>query len=440
MRKKLLPFLLLFIAGCLTAFGQTFNKPKLDSLLTALLQNNKAMGTLVLSKDGKVIYQRSTGYESVFGGVNASANTKYRTGSITKMFTGVIIFQLIDEGKLKLDTKLSAYYPQVPNADKITIDMMLHHRTGLHNFTDSAYMTYYKLPKTHEQMLEIFSAQKPDFEPDTKGSYSNTNFVLLGYIAEKITKKTYKDLLDERISKMIGLRNTYYGGRMMARYHEASSFKYTNEWIEDAQTDMSIPGGAGAVVSTPVELTKFIEALFAGKLISPKSLEAMKTLKDKHGAALFQYNFDNKLGYGHNGGIDEFKSTLSYFPDEKLTLAYCSNGMNYNMNNIVLGALSIYFGKPYQIPAFKTINISPEELDKYVGNYVSDQLPLKIAVTKKDGVLMAQATGQSAFPLEAADIDKFSFEPAGVVMEFVPAKKEMTLKQAGKSFLYVKEK
>ncbi|RVT96574.1 class A beta-lactamase-related serine hydrolase [Mucilaginibacter limnophilus] len=440
MRKISLALLVLITAGCFTACGQIFNKSRLDSLLNALEQNNKGMGTLVLSKDGKVIYQKSTGYESVVQGVKASAVTRYRIGSITKMFTAVIVFQLIEEGKLSLDTRLSEYYPQVPNADKITIRLMLNHRSGLHNFTDSAYTTYYTQPKTHEQLVQIFATQTPDFEPDAKASYSNTNFVLLGYIAEKITGKKYSWLLKSRITDKIGLKDTYYGGKVDLKVHEAASYRYAGGWQEEAQTDMSIPGGAGAIVSTPVALTKFIEALFAGKLVSLKSLEVMKTLKDNYGSAMFRYNFDNKLGYGHNGGIDEFKSTLSYFPEEKLTIAYCSNGMNYNMNNIVLGALSIYFGKPFQIPSFKIIEVSAEELSKYVGNYVSDQLPLKISITQKEGVLTAQATGQSAFPLDAADKDKFTFEPAGIVMEFAPEKGEMTLKQNGRSFLYIKEK
>lgn len=439
--KKILSALLLFIAaGCFTACGQTFNKAKLDTLLNALEQNNKGMGTLVLSKNGKVIYQKSTGYESVAGGVKATAATRYRIGSITKMFTTVIVFQLIEAGKLTLDTKLSAYYPQLPNADKITIGLMLNHRSGLHNFTDSAYMAYYTNPKTQQELVSIFASQTPDFEPDAKASYSNTNFVLLGYIAEKITGKKYAALLKSGIINKIGLKDTYYGGKVDPKVHEAASYRYTDGWHEDAQTDMSIPGGAGAIVSTPAALAKFIEALFAGKLVGTKSLEVMKTMKDKYGSGMFQYNFDNKIGYGHNGGIDEFKSTLSYFPEEKLTLAYCSNGISYNMNNIVLGALSIYFGKPYQIPSFKTIEVSAEELAGYVGNYVSDQLPLKINVTQKDGVLFAQATGQSAFPLDAAEKDKFTFEPAGIVMEFAPEKGEMTLKQNGRTFLYVKEK
>ncbi len=288
-------------------------------------------------------------------------------------------------------------------------------------------------------MVAIISKNKPDFEPDEKASYSNSNFVILGYILEKITKKPYATNLKERITSKIGLTDTYYGGKTNIANNESYSYSYTNMWDIEPETDMSIPGGAGAIVSTPVDLTKFIEALFSYKLISKESLSSMKTMTDSYGMGMFQMPFYTRKGFGHNGGIDGFGSTVGYFPDDSLAIAYCSNGQVYGMNDILIGALSTYFNMEYTLPIFSSIQLKSEDLDIYTGIYSSAELQIKITITKSNSTLMAQATGQPAFPLEATAPGIFSFGRAGIVLEFNTASSEMTLKQGGGSFVFKKD-
>jgi D-alanyl-D-alanine carboxypeptidase len=443
MKAKILITILLTGISVGIACSQPFNKVKLDSLLNTLAENNKAMGSLTLSKNGTVIYSKAFGYSLISDKekIPSSNLTKYRIGSITKMFTTTMIFQLVEEGKLKLTETLDTYFPAIPNANKITIDNLLNHRSGIHNFTDDpGYLAMMTEPKTHDELLEIFSKNKADFQPDEKASYSNTNFVLLGYIIEKITKQPYSKNLNDRITSKIGLSNTYYGSKTNLKNNECYSYQYISNWKQQPETDMSIPGGAGAVVSTPSDLTKYIEALFSGKLISENSLNQMKTIRDNYGMGIFQIPFDDKKAFGHNGGIDGFGSNLAYFPEDHLAIAYCTNGMVYPMNDILIGVLSIFFNKDYKIPTFKTITLKSNELDKYLGIYSSPQLPLKITITKENTTLMAQATGQSSFPLEATEKDKFKYDMAGIIIEFNPAKNELTLKQGGGVYLFTKEK
>jgi CubicO group peptidase (beta-lactamase class C family) len=425
------------------AYSQPLNKAKLDSLFNKLAENDKAMGSLTLSKNGTVVYSKAIGYSLISDQEKKASTplTKYRIGSISKMFTTTMIFQLVEEGKIKLTNTLDTYFPTIPNAKKITISNLLNHRSGIHNFTDDpSYTALMTQPKTQSEMLAIFSKNKADFQPNEKASYSNTNFVLLGYIIEKITKQTYSKNLNDRIISRIGLSNTYYGGKTNPKNNESFSYQYTSTWKQQPETDMSIPGGAGAIVSTPTDLTKFIEALFSEKLVSQNSLDQMKTITDNYGMGMFQIPFYDKKGYGHNGGIDGFASNLAFFPEDNLAIAYCTNGQVYPMNDILIGVLSIYFNKEYKIPTFKTIALKSEELDKYLGVYSSTQLPLKITITKDNATLIAQATGQSSFPLEATEKDKFKFDQAGVVMEFNLTKNELTLKQGGGVFVFTKEK
>ena len=91
---------------------------------------------------------------------------------------------------------------------------------------------------------------------------------------------------------------------------------------------MSVPMGAGAMVSTTADLSRFMEALFAGKVVSQASLNQMKTMNDNYGMGLFAFPFDGKTAYGHTGGIDGFTSMVAYFPEEKVTYAYKSKGLN----------------------------------------------------------------------------------------------------------------
>lgn len=185
---------------------------------------------------------------------------------------------------------------------------------------------------------------------------------------------------------------------------------------------MSVPLGAGGVVSTPCDLVKFSDALFGGKLLNKESLELMKTFKGNYGLGLFKFPFYEKTGYGHTGGIDGFSSVFCYFPDGEISYAMTSNGTNYNNNNISIAVLSAFYNKPYEIPVFETYAVKPEDLDKYLGVYSSTQIALKITITKENNTLVAQATGQSSFPLEATDMISLSSKGRGLLWSLIRKK------------------
>lgn len=439
MKTRILATTLLLGLSFGTIFSQSLNKPKLDSLMDVLAEKNRAMGSLTISKNGVVVYNRAIGFSDMSGNekIPATSHTKYRVGSITKMFTATMIFQLIEDGKLSLTTTIDKYFPQLPNAGKITVGNLLNHRSGLHNFTDDpGYSSWMTQPKTQNEMLAIIAKGGVDFQPNEKFSYSNSGYVVLGYIIEKVSKQSYSKNLSSRINSKIGLSNTYVGTKTDIKNNETFSYRFSNGWEQLPETDMSIPAGAGAIVSTPADLVKFIESLFSLKLISSSSLEQIKTMTDGYGMGMFQIPFYEKRAYGHNGGIDGFASNLAYFPEDGLAIAYCTNGQVYPMNNILIGVLSIYFNKPYSIPTF---SLTTEDLNKYLGVYSNTQIPLKITITENAATLFAQATGQSSFPLDATEKDKFKFDPAGIVLEFNPDKKEMTLKQGGEIVVFTKE-
>ncbi len=421
-------------------FAQTFDKTKLDNYFDTLEANNKFMGSVAISENGQIIYTRQIGYADIDNKIKPNDNTKYRIGSISKTFTTVLVFKAIDEGRLKLTDKIDTYFPTIKNANKITISDLLYHRSGIHNFTaNEDYLKWDTEKKSENEMIEIISKGGSDFEPGTKAEYSNSNFVLLSFILQSIYKKDYARLLNEEIIKPTGLKNTYYGKKTNIKDNECYSYSWKGNWVKEAETDMSIPVGAGAVVSTPGDLTKFADALFSGKLVPAKDLDLMETLKDNYGMGLFKVPFYDKFGYGHNGGIDGFTSVMYHFADNDVAIAMTSNGTNFDNNQISIALLSAVYNRPYEIPTFKTFEVTSADLDKYLGVYSSKQIPLKITITKNDKTLIAQATGQPATELEATEKDKFKFDQAGAVFEFNPTDKTMVLKQGGAMFTFSKE-
>ncbi|NHN27432.1 beta-lactamase family protein [Flavobacterium jejuense] len=437
--KKLL--LLTFLYFGITVSAQIQPRlQRIDSLLTYLELNNKFMGSLAIREEDKLVFSKGYGYSDINSKSKANNETKYKIGSITKTFTAVIIMQLVEEKKLKLDTKLSTFYPKVKNADKITIEELLHHRTGIPDYInqDSITSEELKAPDLKEVVFNKITNYDSLFEPDSKFQYSNSNYYLLGGIIEQLTKKSYAENIEKRIIKKIGLKNTLYPTQG-ARITNNESFSYLyngSEWEQAEEWKNDIAYAAGEVVSNPTDLTQFIYALFQGKLVKKTSLEQMTTMKDSYGKALIQFPFGERRFYGHTGGIESFRSNVGYYPSEQLGVSLIVNGENFNRNDIMIGILSIYYKIPFPFPSFKKIN--QELINKYSGTYASKDIPLKITIFEKEGELLAQATGQSSFPLTLKDEKTFIFAQAGI--EIVFGDNSFILHQGGGKFMFEKEK
>lgn len=416
----------------------TFNANRLDSLMTLFETNNKFMGAVSIRNHDKILYDKAFGFSNIAEAKKAGLNTLYRVGSVSKSFTAVMVLQLVEEGKISLNTSLESYFPTVPNAKKITINHLLRHRSGIHNFTDSVYLTYYTQPKTEADLIKIISAYPSDFEPDTKAEYSNSNYVLLGYIIETITGKDYGVNLAERITKPLGLNSTYFGKNTPDLSGKCKSYTFQQgDWVIEAETDLSIPHGAGAVISTTADLTAFGWALFQHRLLDKESLDEMLRLTDNFGCGIFPIPFYERRAFGHNGAIDAFGAIWAYFPSDSVTIAVCTNGVNYNFNDILIGILSIYFGQPYQMPSFETIVVDVSKLSPFSGIYSTKELPLKLTVFVQENQLFAQGTGQSSFPLDAVNDSTFRFDAAGIKMTF--SGNTLLLNQGGAEFKMQKE-
>ncbi len=433
---SLIFFFILYVSS---SFAQDRKFSTLDSLFNLLEINDRFMGTLSISENSKIIYSKSIGKDDVASGKLSNNLTKYRIGSISKMFTACLIFQAIEENKISLKQNINRFFPKIANSKEITIGNLLNHHSGIHNYTnDTSYLNYYTTSKSKKEMLEIIQAGGSDFETNSKAEYSNSNYILLSFILEKIYKKSYEELLDIKIIQPLGLKNTYFGKKLELAKNECASYRFSGKWELEKETNSSVSLGAGGIVSTTEDLLFFISNLFAGKIINAASLEQMTKLEDGYGMGIFSVPFYDKKGFGHTGGIDGFSSFLYIFPEEKISIALTSNGSRFNNNDIAIAALSDCFDKPFTLPSFYAVELTSADLDKYLGTYSNSEMPIKIVITKDSLSLKAQASGQQSFSLDATGKDTFEFSAAGVKIEFIPEKKLLILMQGGGKFTFTK--
>jgi len=435
------------LLACLVPFSalsaQTkIEAEKLDRYFEALVSQDRMMLSIELVRDGDALYRYQGGFASVEDQRPLTEKSRFRIGSITKTFTAVLVLQLVEEGLLSLDASLEEYFPAVKNAPEITLAQMLRHRSGIGNFTNAPeYSGYMTEAQTRKSLIERIAALKPEFEPGSRYGYSNSNYFLLGAIIEEVTGKDYATVLAERITRPLGLAATYYGGEIDPGREEVFSYQWLDGgWKRAPQTDMSIPGGAGAIVSTPADLNRFFHALFAGQLLNAQSMSKMQNLQDNYGLGLIAFPFYEHRFLGHNGGIDGFVSTAAYNLEDGTGIAVLSNGQNANFNDVLVAALSAVYGRDFEIPDFsaQAVDLEKGQLQALVGDYASEQIPLAIRIFLEGKQLMAQATGQSAFPLTPYSKDEFRFEQAGIVIAFDRSANPVsfTLDQGGGRYSY----
>ncbi|WP_299700186.1 serine hydrolase [uncultured Pontibacter sp.] len=350
---KIVVFLFGFFFFATGVKAQNFQTAKMDSLFSMLEKHDKAMGSLSVYHKGESLYQKSIGYADVDKKVKSTATTPYRTGSVSKMFTATLIMQLIEAGNLSFETKLSTFYPQLPNADRITIQQLLQHQSGIFDIIKSPNFNEWMVEKrSKEELLSKIKENGSVFSPGEKRDYSNTNYIILSFILEDIENKDFAKILEKRILKPLKLKNTYYGENNPKKFMSASYEKKDGVWEKPSHIDLSIPRGAAGIISTPEDLNKFINGLFDGKLVSENSLAIMKK---EPGIGMYPIPIlqEEKM-IGHMGGMDAFKSLVVYMPKQDMTFAYTFNGVDYPYKEIVMGIFHILLNKEYDLPKMES--------------------------------------------------------------------------------------
>jgi len=399
---------------------------RMEQIIQAYVPS-KFMGTVLVAQDGKVLLDKGYGFANLEWEVPNTPTTKFRLGSITKQFTAASILLLEERGKLKIEDPVKKYMPDAPAAwDKITIFHVLTHTSGIPSFTSFPdYESRETQAMTPEKLVEWFRDKPLEFEPGTKWNYSNSGYVLLGYLIEKISGQSYSDFVQQNIFTPLGMKDSGYDSSSTVIAHRAAGYTQGKSGPVNAGfVHMSIPFSAGALYSTTEDLLRWEQGLFGGKVLKAESLAKMTTpFKQDYAFGLGVSTNNGHKMIAHDGGIQGFNTSLAYYPDDKLVVAVLAN-LNGPFAGQIAGNLAkVAYGEKVVLPAErKEIAVSPEILKQYVGTY--ELTPrFSLAITLEDGQLISQGTNQGKVPMFAESETMFFLKLVEAQIEFVENEK-----------------
>ncbi|WP_347219129.1 serine hydrolase domain-containing protein [Chryseobacterium sp.] len=421
--------------------GKAINTQKIDDFLDYLVKNNQEIGSISIFRNGTSIYKRNFGQNLLPGNTPYEQNTAYQIGSISKLMTAVMLLQLIEKGQLNLADPLSKFYPELPNAKKINIQTMLNHTSGLGDYAGKSIENNWLIgkPVGDKAIIEAIKKEGVRSKPGEKFYYSNSAYFLLTKILEKIHNKPYNEILKENILEKVSMPNTFSVLDNPKNIFKAYALKNDN-WTEVKDFDFHNCIGLGDITSTPEDLNIFINALFNGKFIKKETLDMMTSNKKEKlfGSGIMKMPFYDIIFYGHGGTTVGNHSMVAYEPTDQLSYAVTLNGKNFSENSFYIGILNLIYGRDYQYPVFNSTKVSVTDLEKYVGDYASKDIPLGLKIFIKEDTLYAQATNQTEIPLTVIEKNQFVFEKADIKLIFIPENNQLNLIQGGKTYLFNK--
>jgi CubicO group peptidase (beta-lactamase class C family) len=410
------------IALLLAAAGLAQDVSRMDQVVQPYVADKKFMGSVLVARENEVLLSKGYGTANLEWNIPNSPTTKFRLGSITKQFTAASILLLEERGKLKTDDPVKKVMPDAPAAwDKITIFHLLTHTSGIPSFTSFPdYASQEPFATTPEKLVARFRDKPLDFQPGEKWSYSNSGYVLLGYLLEKVSGESYEKFVQENIFVPLGMKDSGYDSNSAIIPRRASGYAPGKNGPENAGfIHMSTPFSAGALYSTTEDLLRWEQGLFGGKLLSVASLAKMTTpFKEDYACGVGVRTVSGHKVIDHGGGIEGFNTFLAYYPEDKLTVVALSNLNGDAPPAIVTRLASLARGEKVELPSErKEITIAPKILEQYVGTY---ELAPKInmMITVDGGQLISQVSGQGKVPLFATSETKFFPKVVDAEIEF----------------------
>jgi len=302
---------------------------RMDQVVQYYVASNQFMGTVLVARGSDVLFSKGYGSANLEWQIANTPTTKFRLGSVTKQFTAAAILLLEERGKLKIDDPVKMYMPDAPAAwDMVTIRHVLTHTAGIPNFTDFPDFAKLKpFPQSPEQLVALFRDKPLEFAPGEKWNYSNSGYVLLGYLIEKVSGQSYERFIQENIFTPLGMKDSGYESNAAVIPHRASGYTGIGGVTVNADfLHTSISFAAGGLYSTTEDLLRWNLALYGGKLLSPASLQRMITPdKMNYALGLRIANPHARKSIGHGGAIEGFNTRIGYYPDSKVTVIALSN-------------------------------------------------------------------------------------------------------------------
>ncbi len=317
------------------------------------LDAGRFVGSVMVARSNRIVFINGYGLANREQNIPNAPDTKFRLASLTKQFTAMCILNLQDQGKLRLDDSISRFVPHCPsNWSGIKIRHLLGHTSGITNFTDLPdYVSTMMLSSSPEKTIQRFRDQPLGFEPGKRFAYSNSGYVLLGYIVERASGQSYEQYVEEALFKPVGMTNSGYDHHETILAHRAAGYSRKGDtWVNSAYIDMSIPYAAGGLYSTVEDFFLWYQCWRERRILSASSWTAMTTAGEwNYGFGIWiseHFRRTKQKVFEHGGHVSGFATSMKYFPEADLFIAVFANCDSACTGEVAENLAAIAFDMP----------------------------------------------------------------------------------------------
>jgi CubicO group peptidase (beta-lactamase class C family) len=389
-------------------------RARVDSLAEAFRKDAPAVGLTVAVLRGRdTVTLRGYGLADREGSRPATPATVYRVGSITKQFTAAAVLQLADAGRLRVSDTLGTYLPQYPRWGRLTVRQLLNHTSGVANYTSSARWRARMADALPPDSVLGFVADAPaNFPAGERFEYSNTNYVLLGRLLERVAGRPYPELVQTRLFAPLGMRTAAYcrdqpSGPVEARGYDGPG----DPPRQAAPLSMTSPYSAGALCMSVPDYLRWQSALAGGRVVRPATYAAMSRGDSLASGAPIAYGWGLVTGslaghrvVDHGGDINGFSADALWLPDDSVRVVVFTNTLGSQPARLARNLAAAALGLPLRpAPARLAAVPLPDSVRAAVPGTYRLRLPngaeLPLTLRAENGGIVAQAQGQGANPV-----------------------------------------
>lgn len=423
---KKIPYLLILLIGFSTISNAQKLEKQFDKMLNEKYLANEPGATAVVAKDGKIIYHKAFGMANLELDVPMKTNMVFEIGSITKQFTAVSILMLYEQGKLELDDDITKFIEDYPtHGHHISIHHLLTHTSGIKSYTSiNDWSSIWRKDLSPTEIIDFFKNEPMDFSPGEQWRYNNSAYIILGYIIEKASGKTYEQFLEEDIFAPLAMNSSSYGCQFEIIKNRAYGYQMTDKYINAEYVSLTQPYAAGSIMSTVKDLFIWNRAIRSNKLVKQETIELAFTNYKLNNGENINYGYGWELNeingsqtIEHAGGIFGFVTNSIYLPDEDVFVAIFSNCDCNDPANVSTRMAALAINKPYPTNSEQFI-LDANYLQKFIGVYDFEDGSSRI-ITFENNKLNSQRTGGGKFEMFAASKNKFCFEDSFAAIEFI---------------------
>jgi len=433
-----------FFLGCITFFLSAFlstikaqkkadnpgenierKKQAIDSVIQSYAGINKFNGTAMIHYQHKTFFEKSYGWQDAEKKFLNQDKSIYQIASLTKSFTALVIIKLSEEGKLSVKDPLSKFIPDYPRGNEITVENLLNHTSGIYEaLRNKEYFrlihTGEKIPKSRE--TSFFKDEPLDFDPGTQFSYTNSGYILLGIIIEKITGLSYEEAVTKFILEPLKMNHTGFDYPALKSPDKTVPYSYISK-TKQVKTEIWNPdltGSAGQIYSTAEDLYKYYTGLRDYKIVSKEAFKKATTpYLSGYGYGWFIDDLYGKKLINHGGNIEGATSYLAMLPEEDICIILLNNITSKKLEKAGNTILAVLLNQPYDLPKpKKEITLDPVIVKKYAGNYVLSKDETIHIIDKKDQLFIQNNTGSKVRMLAEKE-DAFFLQDDDTEINFI---------------------